>query len=101
MSFGQRFQSLFVKCNVWPFILENVCVTDTLYSPFHSETLYEDEKFPARQLAALVSSKVYYHLNEFDESLQFALGAGTLFDVNKKDDEYINKIIGRFKIYVR
>jgi hypothetical protein len=32
-------------------------------------------------------------LNEFEDSLQFALGAGKLFDVNKKDDEYINKII--------
>ena len=59
------------------------------------EGLYEDDKFTNRQLAALIASKVYYHLNEFDDSLQFALGAGHLFDVNKKDDEYINKIIGK------
>jgi len=59
------------------------------------EGLYEDDKFTNRQLAALIASKVYYHLNEFDDSLQFALGAGNLFDVNKKDDEYINKIIAK------
>lgn len=59
------------------------------------EVLYEDEKFTNRPLAALIASKVYYHLNEFEDSLQFALGAGKLFDVNKKDDEYINKIIAK------
>nr|CAG4715876.1 unnamed protein product [Naegleria fowleri] len=60
------------------------------------ESLYEDEKFPNRELAALLTSKVYYHLNEFDESLQFALGAGRLFDVSKQDeDEYVNKIISK------
>ena len=62
------------------------------------EGLYEDDQFTNRQLAALIASKVYYHLNEFDDSLQFALGAGNLFDVNKKDDEYINKIIGKYAI---
>ena len=47
-------------------------------------------------MAALLTSKVYYHLNEFDESLQFALGAGTLFDVSKQDeDEYVNKIVSK------
>ncbi|XP_071497720.1 26S proteasome non-ATPase regulatory subunit 1-like [Diadema antillarum] len=46
------------------------------------EMLYEDESFPQRQLAALVASKVYYHLGAFEESLTYALGAGSLFDVN-------------------
>ncbi|KAL0489982.1 26S proteasome subunit Rpn2 [Acrasis kona] len=59
------------------------------------EELYEDESFPQRKLAALIASRVYYHLNAFDESLQFALGAGDLFDVNKKNDEYTDKIVSK------
>jgi 26S proteasome regulatory subunit N2 len=31
------------------------------------EVLYENEQFKYRNLAALVASKVYYHLGEFDE----------------------------------
>jgi 26S proteasome regulatory subunit N2 len=59
------------------------------------EALSENEKFPNRQLAALIASRVYYHLNAFDDSLQLALGAGKLFDVNKKHDEYIDKIVSK------
>ena len=43
------------------------------------EQLYEDEKFSSRALAALVASKVHYHLEQYSESLTYALGAGTLF----------------------
>jgi len=43
-------------------------------------------------LAALVVSKVYYHLGEYDESMMFALGAGKLFDISSKD-EYVETII--------
>ncbi|KAK4635108.1 26S proteasome regulatory subunit rpn2 [Fulvia fulva] len=43
------------------------------------EALYEDETFSHRELAALVLSKVYYQLQEYDESMVFALGAGKLF----------------------
>ncbi|KAL4784793.1 armadillo-type protein [Aspergillus varians] len=46
------------------------------------EALYEDETFPERGLAALVAAKVYYHLQEYNESMVFALGAGKLFDLN-------------------
>lgn len=48
------------------------------------EILSEDESFPHHQLAALVVSKVYYHLGELQQSLSFALAAGTEFDVNSK-----------------
>ncbi|KNC97437.1 proteasome regulatory particle base subunit RPN2 [Spizellomyces punctatus DAOM BR117] len=58
------------------------------------EILYEDEQFRYRELAALVASKVYYHLGEFDESLTFALGAGKLFDLNAKS-EYVETIIAK------
>ncbi|KAL9078726.1 MAG: hypothetical protein Q9157_002371 [Trypethelium eluteriae] len=46
------------------------------------EALYEDESFPQRELAALVASKVYYQLGEYNESMVFALGAGKLFDLD-------------------
>ncbi|KAJ3119649.1 proteasome regulatory particle base subunit [Nowakowskiella sp. JEL0407] len=58
------------------------------------EELYEDESFKSRQLAALVASKIYYHLGEFDDSVQFALGAGDLFDINGKS-EYVETIIAK------
>lgn len=58
----------------------------------YSEVLYEDEQFSERQLAALVASKVYYHLGEYDESMIFALGAGELFDITAKS-EYVETII--------
>ena len=38
------------------------------------EGLYETESFPERELAALVAAKIYYHLQEYDESMVFALG---------------------------
>ncbi|CAJ0762217.1 15919_t:CDS:2 [Entrophospora sp. SA101] len=59
------------------------------------EILYEDECFPQRKLSALVASKVYYHLGEFDDSLTFALGAGELFDTSSKS-EYVETIIYKY-----
>jgi len=59
-----------------------------------SEALYEDEAFPERALAALVASKIYYHLQEYDESMIFALGAGKLFDI-EHEGEFEDTIIGR------
>jgi 26S proteasome regulatory subunit N2 len=57
------------------------------------EILHEDQKFPHRDLAALVASKVYYHLGSFSDSVTFALGAGKLFDIEKGKSEYIETII--------
>jgi 26S proteasome regulatory subunit N2 len=47
------------------------------------EQVYENADLPkeTRQLAALVASKVYYHLQSLDDALTFALAAGPLFDV--------------------
>lgn len=67
------------------------------------EVLYEDEKFKYRQLAALVASKVYYHLGEFNESMNFALGAGDLFDSSLSTD-YVETIVSKcidHYIYIR
>ncbi|GAM89363.1 hypothetical protein ANO11243_074000 [Dothideomycetidae sp. 11243] len=58
------------------------------------EALYEDESFPARELAALVASKVYYQLQEYNESMVFALGAGKLFDLERAG-EYEETIVAK------
>ncbi|GIZ38954.1 hypothetical protein CKM354_000234900 [Cercospora kikuchii] len=60
------------------------------------EALYEDENFSHRELAALVLSKVYYQLQEYDESMVFALGAGKLFDWKSQDaGEYEETIVAK------
>nr|XP_023022395.1 26S proteasome non-ATPase regulatory subunit 1-like [Leptinotarsa decemlineata] len=58
------------------------------------EILHEDKVFPHHQLAALVASKVYYHLGAFEDSLTYALGAGDLFDVNART-EYVETILAK------
>lgn len=60
----------------------------------YSEILHEDKNFNQHKLAALVASKVYYHLGSFEDSLTYALGAGDLFDVNSRT-EYVDTIIGK------
>lgn len=60
----------------------------------HSEALYEDDSFPERELAALVAAKVYYQLQEYNESMVFALGAGKLFDIHKAA-EFEETIMGK------
>ncbi|KAF2667005.1 26S proteasome regulatory complex, non-ATPase subcomplex, Rpn2/Psmd1 subunit [Microthyrium microscopicum] len=58
------------------------------------EALCEDESFSERELAALVASKVYYQLGEYNESMTFALSAGKLFDLDHPS-EYEDTIIAR------
>lgn len=60
-----------------------------------SEILFEDKGFTEQKLAALVASKVYYHLGAFNDSVHYALCAGNLFDVNDRS-EYVETIIGGF-----
>ena len=58
------------------------------------ETLYEDDSFQRRDLAAVVASKVFYHLEELDDALKYALGAGELFDVSDKS-EYVETLVAK------
>ncbi|XP_010913789.1 26S proteasome non-ATPase regulatory subunit 1 homolog A [Elaeis guineensis] len=58
------------------------------------ESLYEDEEFDQRQLAALVVSKVFYYLGELNDSLTYALGAGPLFDVSE-DSDYAHTLLAK------
>eukprot|EP00897_Mesotaenium_endlicherianum_P008985 jgi/Mesen1/8114/ME000435S07282 len=58
------------------------------------ESLHEDEGFAQRDLAALLASKVFYHLGELNDSLSYALGAGALFNVTE-DSEYVQTLVGK------
>ena len=63
------------------------------------EALYEDETFPERELAALVAAKVYYNLQEYNESMVFALGAGELFNLDhggEFEDTIISKCVDTY-----
>ncbi|KAG0583531.1 hypothetical protein KC19_3G144500 [Ceratodon purpureus] len=71
--------------NFWPEISTNISAI---------ESLYEDEAFHERHLAALVASKVFYYLGELNDSLTYALGAGPLFDVSE-DTEYVQTLVAK------
>lgn len=68
--------------------------TEVVDSIGQIEALYEDPSFPERELAALVAAKVYYNLQEYNESMVFALGAGKLFDLDH-DGEFEDTIISK------
>jgi len=60
--------------------------------------LVQDDKFDNRELAALIASKVHYHLEQFDESLSYALGAGALFTdqiTSGKPSQYVHTILSK------
>ncbi|KAF5312814.1 hypothetical protein D9619_003415 [Psilocybe cf. subviscida] len=64
------------------------------------EALYESDELPrpARDAAALVASKVYYFLGEYDEALSFALGAGSAFQAEARtygSEEYVETIVSK------
>lgn len=58
------------------------------------EQLFEEPSFPNRELAALVASKIYYHLAVYEDALHFALRSGNLFDVCETSD-YVCCIVGK------
>lgn len=58
------------------------------------EELYEDESFEDRKLAALIASKVYYNLGDYESAVKFALVAEDEFDINESS-EYVQTIISK------
>eukprot|EP00904_Undaria_pinnatifida_P004613 jgi/Undpi1/14152/HiC_scaffold_9.g03803.m1 len=58
------------------------------------EELSEDDAFPARELAAAVASKCFFHLEEYSDALRLALGAGHYFDVSSKT-EYVSTMVSK------
>ncbi|KAJ7634207.1 hypothetical protein DFH06DRAFT_1221396 [Mycena polygramma] len=64
------------------------------------ESLHENEDLPkkARDSAALLASKVYYFLAEYDEALSFALGAGPAFEAETRaygSEEYVETVLSK------
>ncbi len=55
--------------------------------------LWEDEKFAGRQLAALIASKVFFYLEDYPNSVTFALHAGPLFELHGARSEYVDTIV--------
>jgi hypothetical protein len=63
-----------------------------------SETLSESQELSsqARETAALVASKVYYYLGQYEDALSFALRAGSSFEAERKlesSGEYVETIV--------
>eukprot|EP01089_Gocevia_fonbrunei_P014436 TRINITY_DN3953_c0_g2_i1.p1 TRINITY_DN3953_c0_g2~~TRINITY_DN3953_c0_g2_i1.p1 ORF type:complete len:324 (-),score=69.23 TRINITY_DN3953_c0_g2_i1:1-972(-) len=58
------------------------------------EVLNENEQFEARDLAALVASKVYYHIGHFESAMIYALAAGNLFNINE-DSLYVRTLVSK------
>ncbi|SBT42057.1 26S proteasome regulatory subunit RPN2, putative (RPN2) [Plasmodium ovale wallikeri] len=61
---------------------------------FKIEELCEDKNFSGRELANLVASKVYFHLEKYQEALKYALCAGKLFNMNEKS-QYVETILAK------
>ncbi|KAL1951548.1 hypothetical protein VTO73DRAFT_697 [Trametes versicolor] len=64
------------------------------------ESLYESEELPqeAHDQAALLASKVYYYLGEYEEALSFALGAGSAFEHDSRTpgtEEYVETVVSK------
>ncbi|KAH9947935.1 D-isomer specific 2-hydroxyacid dehydrogenase [Amylocystis lapponica] len=64
------------------------------------ESLYEGDELSqvAHDAAALLASKVYYYLGEYDEALSFALGAGSAFEAESRvpgGEEYVETVISK------
>ncbi|DAZ93893.1 TPA: hypothetical protein N0F65_004740 [Lagenidium giganteum] len=56
------------------------------------ESLSDDDSFAHRDLAASVASKCFFHLEEYEDALRLALGAGKYFDITASS-QYTDTII--------
>lgn len=75
----------------WAEISEHIALVESLYES-------ADLSLDARRLAALLASKVYYYLEEYDEALSFALGAGSAFEQHSGtpgSEEYVETIVSK------
>ena len=79
------------KCKYFKeFSFQGLILIFLLY--YNSESLAENQSFPERALAASVASKVYYYLEDFDESLRLALESQDKFDLYEKS-QYVETLI--------
>ncbi|CCK69520.1 proteasome regulatory particle base subunit RPN2 KNAG_0C04180 [Huiozyma naganishii CBS 8797] len=58
------------------------------------EALYDDLSFPDRRMAALVASKVYYNLGEYETAVKFALAAEECFNIEEKS-QFVETIVSK------
>lgn len=58
------------------------------------EQLFEDDTFPLQDLAAAVASKFYYHIEQYEDAVEFALYSEDLFDLEEKS-EYVDTIVSK------
>ncbi|KZS93102.1 26S proteasome regulatory complex non-ATPase subcomplex Rpn2/Psmd1 subunit [Sistotremastrum niveocremeum HHB9708] len=75
----------------WVEISEFIAIIEGLYE---GDELSQD----GRNSAALLASKVYYYLGDYDEALSFALGAGPAFQAERNvlgSEEYIDTVISK------
>lgn len=93
MSSGQKYRKRLRRCKFLFVDIMKLVINSTSFAT-SSEILHEDKEFDQHKLAALVASKVYYHLGAFEDSLTYALGAGELFDVNARN-EYVDTIVAK------
>lgn len=74
-------------------------VVDELWSEIANnidqlEELYEDHSFDNRKLAALIISKVYYNLGDFEASVKYSLLSGDEFNIEEQS-QYIETIVSK------
>ncbi|CAR21235.1 proteasome regulatory particle base subunit RPN2 [Lachancea thermotolerans CBS 6340] len=74
-------------------------VVDQLWSEISNEitqieALYDDNSFQDRKLAALVASKVYYNLGEYESAVKFALAADNYFNLDEKS-QFVETIVSQ------
>ncbi|GMM37663.1 proteasome regulatory particle base subunit [Saccharomycopsis crataegensis] len=74
-------------------------VVDELWSEIANnladiEELYEDTSFEGRDLAALIASKVYYNLGDYESSVRFSLASGDQFKIDESS-EFVETIVSK------
>lgn len=81
-------------------------VVDQLWSEISNditdiEALYDDSNFQNRRLAALVASKVYYNLGEYESAVTYALAAEDHFNISEQS-QYVETIVSKsIEMYIK
>lgn len=90
-----KLKSYALKCmnrlmdEYWPEFAESEFIRKV--EVFHESADYPGEE---RQLAALVASKIYYHLNSLEQALHCALGAENILNLSERS-EFVKTMLAR------
>ena len=80
-------------------------VVDQLWSEISNElpdieALYDDDTFSDREMAALIASKVYYNLGEYESAVRYALAAESRFNIDEQS-QFVETIVSKsIEMYV-